>query len=200
LVGQLLLLSEPIESKRFRPWSLPDEAALHLACSRSPSFAFFPGSAGFPDSLRACATADLHLGRCATQRRLVHDVVYDDVCVRDSPNPITLDTGYTAAGTVEGNSPPTMRDITLHHVRVSGGGKISFNAYAKDYRVGAILDDVLLTDSAAYTYAIHHADLVFGPGSVNLKPVGGVDSTLQGKSGSGRSESCAYKFVPFPHE
>jgi polygalacturonase len=77
---------------------------------------------------------------------LVHDVIYDDVCVRDSPNPITLDTGYTAAGTVEGNSPPSMRDIRLHDVRMSGGGKISFNGYAKDYRVGVILDDVLLTD------------------------------------------------------
>jgi polygalacturonase len=131
---------------------------------------------------------------------LVHDVLYEDVCVRDSPNPITLDTGYTAAGTVEGNSPPTMRDITLRNVRVSGGGKISFNGYAKEYRIGTTLDNVLLTDSAAYTYSIHHADLVFGPGPVNLKPVGGVDSTLQGKPGSGRPESCAEKFVPFPHE
>jgi polygalacturonase len=131
---------------------------------------------------------------------LVHDVVYDDVCVRDSPNPITLDTGYTAAGTVEGNSPPTMRDITLHNVRVSGGGKISFNGYGKDYRVGAILDNVLLTNSTAYTYAIHHADLVFGPGPVNLKPAGGVDSTIQGRSENGKPESCADKFVPFPRE
>ena len=95
---------------------------------------------------------------------LVHDVVYDDVCVRDSPNPITLDTGYTAAGTVEGNSPPTMRDITLRNVRVSGGGKISFNGYAKDYRVAANLDDVLLTDTAAYSYSLHHADITLGPG------------------------------------
>ena len=78
-------------------------------------------------------------------------LIYDDVCIRDSPNPITLDTGYTAAGTVEGNSPPTMRDITLHNVRVSGGGKISFNGYATDYRVGVNLDDVLLTDPAAYS-------------------------------------------------
>jgi polygalacturonase len=131
---------------------------------------------------------------------LVHDVVYEDVCVRDSPNPITLDTGYTAAGTLEGNSPPTMRDITLRKVRVSGGGKISFNGYAKEYRVGANLDDVLLTDSGAYTYAIHHADLVFGPGPVNLKPVGGVDSTLQGTPGKGEAAPCADKFVPFPRE
>jgi len=91
-----------------------------------------------------------------------------------------------------------MRDITLHDVRVSGGGKISFNGYAKDYRVGVVLDNVLLTDSAAYTYAIHHADLVFGPGPVNLKPVGGVDSTLQGTPGEGGAASCADKFVPFP--
>lgn len=131
---------------------------------------------------------------------LVHDVVYDDVCVRDSANPITLDTGYTAAGTVEGNSPPTMRDITLRNVRVSGGGKISFNGYAKEYRVGVNLDDVLPTDSAAYTYSIHHADLVLGPGPANLKLEGGVDSTLEGTPGNGAAVSCADKFVPFPRE
>jgi polygalacturonase len=131
---------------------------------------------------------------------LVHDVIYDDVCVRDSPNPITLDTGYTAAGTVEGNSPPTMRDITLHNVRVSGGGKISFNGYAKDYRVGVTLDDVLLTDPAAYSYSIHHADFVLGPGPANLKLAGGVDSTSQGTPGKGSAASCADKFVPFPQE
>jgi polygalacturonase len=130
---------------------------------------------------------------------LVHDVVYDDVCVRDSPNPITLDTGYTAAGTVEGNSPPTMRDITLHNVRAAGGGKISFNGYAKDYRIGATLDNVLLTDSASYTYAIHHADLVLGPGPVNLSLEDGVDSTVQGKPGKGAATPCADKFAPFPN-
>ena len=129
---------------------------------------------------------------------LVHDVVYDDVCVRDSPNPITLDTGYTAAGTVEGNSPPTMRDIRLHNVRVSGGGKISFNGYATDYRVGVNLDDVLLTDSAAYSYSIHHADIVLGPGPANLKVSGGVDSTLEGTPGNGTARSCTDRFVPFP--
>jgi hypothetical protein len=62
------------------------------------------------------------------------------------------------------------------------------------------LDDVLLTDSGTYTYAIHHADLVFGPGPVNLKPAGEVDSTLQGKSGNGKPQSCADKFVPFPND
>jgi polygalacturonase len=131
---------------------------------------------------------------------LVHDVVYDDVCVRDSPNPITLDTGYTAAGTVEGNSPPTMRDIRLHNVRISGGGKISFNGYATDYRVAIILDNVLLTDAGTYTYSIHHADVALGQGPANLTLSGGVDSTLQGTPGKGAAASCSDKFVPFPKE
>ncbi len=129
---------------------------------------------------------------------LVHDVIYDDICVRDSPNPITLDTGYTAAGTVEGNSPPSMRDVTLHNVRVSGGGKISFNGYSKDYRIAAILDNVLITDSASYSYSIHHADFLLGPGPVNLKLPAGADSTTQGTPGEGTATSCTNKFVPFP--
>ncbi len=129
---------------------------------------------------------------------LVHDVVYDNVCIRDSPNPITLDTGYTAAGTLKGDSPPTMRDIALRNVRVSGGGKISFNGYAADYRIAATLDNVLLADPAAYTYSLHHADLVLGPGPVNLQLTGGVDSTVKGKPGSGMPTSCAAMFAPFP--
>ncbi len=93
-----------------------------------------------------------------------------------------------------------MRDITLHNVRVSGGGKISFNGYAKDYRVGVTLDNVLLTDSAAYSYSIHHADIVLGPGPANLKISGEVDSTLQGTPTTGTATTCQDKFVPFPQE
>jgi polygalacturonase len=129
---------------------------------------------------------------------LTHDVVYDDVCVRDSPNPIILDTGYTAAGTPQGDSPPTMRDVTLHDVRVSGGGKISFNGYDKEHRVGVNLDNVLI-DGAAYKYAVNHADLKLGPGPVNLQ-LAGDDSTVAGKPGKGSPASCAEKLVPFPKE
>ncbi len=129
---------------------------------------------------------------------LTHDVVYDDVCIRNSPNPITLDTGYTAAGTVKGNSPPTMRDITLHNVRVSGGGKISFNGYDKEHRIAATLDGVQLTDEGAYTYSLNHADIRLGPGATNLALPVGDDSTIEGKPVEGNPASCAEKFVPFP--
>lgn len=130
---------------------------------------------------------------------LVHDVVFDDVCVRNSANPIVLDTAYASGGDLRGNFPPVMRDITLHNVRVSGGGKISFNGYSHKYRVQANLDGVWLTDHANYTYSLNHADLHLGPGPVNLKFPTGADSTVRGTpAGGGKPASCAAMFVPFP--
>ena len=129
---------------------------------------------------------------------LTEDVVYDDVCIRNSPNPITLDTAYSAAGTLQGNSPPTMRDITLHNVRVSGGGKITFNGYAHDYRIAATLSGVEITDDAKYSYVMDHADVTLGPEPTNLQLPAGEDSTIKGTPAEGNPVSCAEKFVPFP--
>jgi polygalacturonase len=93
-----------------------------------------------------------------------------------------------------------MKDVTLHNVRVSGGGKFSFNGYDKEHRVGVTLDNVLIADAAVYKYAIHHADITLGPGPVNLQFPGGEDSTLTGKPSNGTPVDCAAKFVPFPTE
>jgi polygalacturonase len=129
---------------------------------------------------------------------LTEDVVYWDVCIRNSPNPITLDTGYTAAGTVAGNSPPTMRDITLHDVRISGGGKITFNGYDSTHRIAATLDGVQITDDEQYTYVLNHADLTLGPDPTNLHFPAGEDSTVKGTPTEATPPSCDDKFVPFP--
>lgn len=129
---------------------------------------------------------------------LVQDVAYDDVCIRNSPNPITFDTAYTAAGTLQGNSPPTMRDIIFHNIRISGGGQITFNGYGKDYRIAATLDGVQIVDDAKYTYDLHHADLTLGPDATNLHFPADEDSTVKGTPIEGNPASCAGMFVPFP--
>ncbi len=134
---------------------------------------------------------------------LTDDVVYDDVCIRNSPNPITLDTAYSANGPLQGDSPPTMRDIALHNVRVSGGGKITFNGYDQTHRIAAALNGVQITDDAKYTYEVNHADLTLGPDPTNLDLPAGPDlmkddSTISGKPAEGNPASCAEKFVPFP--
>jgi polygalacturonase len=129
---------------------------------------------------------------------LTQDVVYDDICIRNSPNPITLDTAYSANGPLQGSSPPTMRDITLHNVRVSGGGKVTFNGYDPTHRIGVKLDGVQITDNAKYTYSVNHSDIVLGPEPTNLQLPEGTDSTITGKPAEGNPAACADKFVPFP--
>jgi polygalacturonase len=131
---------------------------------------------------------------------LTHDVVYDNVCIRNSPNPIILNTAYTANGPLKGNSPPSMRDIVLHNVRVSGGGKITFNGYDHTHRVAVQLNGVQITDDAHYTYLVRHADITLGPESANLHLPQGEDSTIDGKPENGHPASCAAMFVPFPQQ
>ena len=129
---------------------------------------------------------------------LTADVLYDDVCIRNSPHPITLDTAYTASGTLRGNSPPSMRDIVLQNVRVSGGGRITFNGYDSAHRIAVALNGVQITDRANYQYDVDHADIVLGPQPTNLQLPRGNDSTLNGHAANGSPASCADLFVPFP--
>jgi polygalacturonase len=129
---------------------------------------------------------------------LTHNVVYDNVCIRNSPNPIILNTAYTAAGTLKGNSPPSMRDIILRNVRVSGGGKITINGYDSTHRIAVTLNGVQITDDARYTYEVRHADITLGPEPTNLHLPAGEDSTVKGSPREGHPASCSDMFMPFP--
>jgi len=127
---------------------------------------------------------------------LTEDVMYTHVCIRDSPNPIMLDTAYTANGALRGEKKPTMRGIVLRDVRVAGGGKITFNGYDAEHRIAAQLDGVQLTDEAAYKYVLTHSDLTLGPEATNLQLPAGDDATVKGKATTAKTASCDAQFVP----
>jgi polygalacturonase len=138
-----------------------------------------------------------------TRGGLVHDAIYQDICIRDSPRPIDITMAYAANGPVKGPSPPTFRDITLKDVRVSRGGKILFDGYDHDHRAQINLDGVYLTDAAApktpYTYTFDYADITYAAGGSNIHlPEGNTDVTITGKPSDGKPASCDEKFVPFP--
>jgi len=139
-----------------------------------------------------------------TKGGLVHDIVYDDICIRNSGRPLDITAAYAANGPVAGNSPPTFRDITLRNVSISGGGKILFDGYDHDHRAQINLDGVFLTDNTnpdvPYTYTFDHADVVFGSGGSNLQLPTGTDATINGTPAKGTPYSCADRFVPFPTE
>ena len=112
------------------------------------------------------------------------------MCVRDSRNPILLDTAYNYPGKGK-DLFPEYRNITFHDVWISGGGKVQFGGLDATHRVQVKLDGVELTDGAAkYKIVAAHADLTFGPGPVNFS-VSGDDVKVSGKAGKG-----TLSFVP----
>jgi polygalacturonase len=135
---------------------------------------------------------------------LVDDVQYSDICIRNVRNPIELTTHYTAS--TDGNSgsrPPTYRAITLKDVSISGGGRIQFDGFAPDHRIGATLDGVFLADAdkpgVTYVTTAGHADITIDKGGSNIVPPTENDTTLHGTPTKGEgSSSCAARFVPWP--
>jgi hypothetical protein len=131
---------------------------------------------------------------------LVKGVTYEDVCIRESKAPITLDSHYNAAGGGRLRL-PLYEDIVLRNVRVSGGGKLEMVGADSSHRIDARFDGVELMDaSSKYSFVAKHADILQGPGPVNFQLLG-EDSTLIGRlGGEAPLASCEAKFVPFPGE
>lgn len=129
---------------------------------------------------------------------VVEDVVYEDICIRDSLRPIDISASYKANNAVEGNRPPIYRNITLRNVRIGGGGKFVFEGSGSDNPASIALDGVFTTDSKPYSYAFEHADVVAGPGGTNLSLPTSSKASAAPSARVGAAPACAGRFVPFP--
>jgi polygalacturonase len=129
---------------------------------------------------------------------LVHDIVYDDVCIKDTKNPIYMDTNYSFTGTVR-DLLPVFEDITLRNVRVEGGGKVTLDGFDAAHKLGMIFDNVVFDDLSKIKVTAKDANLRIGPGPFNL-PVAGAGVQPTGHAGDGAKNSCTGKFVEFPAE
>lgn len=126
---------------------------------------------------------------------LVEDVTYGDVCIRDTKNPIYMDTNYSFYGTAR-NKLPEFRNITLRNVHIFGGGKITLDGYDATHRLQMNFDDVTISGAAKINAT--HADFTLGPGAVNFQ-IPGSDVHVTAKPVSrGNSGSCEGRFAPMP--
>jgi polygalacturonase len=133
----------------------------------------------------------------STRGGFVHDIVYEDVCIRNTKNPIYMDTHYTATvGPTEGLI-PQFEDITLRNIRIVGDGKLTLDGYDAEHRLGMKLDNVVADNPVSIRVSGSHASLQLGPGPVNI-PITGDDIVLKGNAGQGNPNSCDGKFVEFP--
>ena len=107
---------------------------------------------------------------------LVQDVVYRDVCIRNTRNPILMDSDYEHFGK-GGDRLPMFTGIELHDVWVEGGGTVTLQGFDEKHRLGMTFDNVHLADTKIVA---EHADLTFGA------------------PGQGSPNACQDKFVPMP--
>ena len=127
----------------------------------------------------------------------VHDIEYDDVCIRNTKNPILMDSNYTASVGKDKDRLPVFTDIRLKNVRILGGGKITLDGYDAAHRLGIQFDGVTLDVPDAIKILAVHADIQLGPGAANFRP-SGDDVKVTGTPGKEAPNACADKFVLFP--
>jgi polygalacturonase len=126
----------------------------------------------------------------------VTGAVFEDVCIRDTKNPIYMDSDYAHFGR-SGDKLPWFTGIVLKDVRVQGAGKITLQGYDAHHRLGMTFDNVQFDSLNDIKVVAEHADLKYGPGPVNLK-VSGEDVAVTGAPSNGQPNACRDKFVPMP--
>ena len=134
----------------------------------------------------------------STRGGLVHDVVYEDVCIRNTKNPIYMDTHYTASVSAEQGRLPIFQDITLRNVRIAGEGRLVLDGFDAEHPLKMMFDNVILDSPGSIKTAASHAVLSLGPGPVNFRPEGEDVSVNGSPAAAATPNSCAGKFVPFP--
>jgi polygalacturonase len=113
-----------------------------------------------------------------TRGGLVRDVVYSDVCIRNTKNPILMDTHYTASRGPETNLIPSFTSIVLRNIRILTGGKITLDGYDERHRLDVTFDNVYLDAPASTPGAVSHADVTRSAATFPI--------------------ACSDKFVPLP--
>jgi len=128
---------------------------------------------------------------------LVHDVLYEDVCIRDTENPVFMDSNYTASVGPARDKFPVFTGIVLRNVRLLSSGKITLDGFDITHRLGITFDNMHLDAPVATPVSAQHADITLGPGPVNFRPAG-EDVKLTSVNGKGSPNACKDKFVPLP--
>jgi polygalacturonase len=124
----------------------------------------------------------------------VKDVVYEDVCIQNTKNPIFMDSNYTATVDKVRGKYPMFTGIVLRDVRVLTPGKITLDGFDATHQLEMVFDGVTLP--ANTPILAHHASFSLGMG-VNFEPKG-EDVRVSGKVSSAKPKSCSGMFEPMP--
>lgn len=120
---------------------------------------------------------------------LVHDVIYEDVCMRDVKNPIVLSMHYT---NLAGSKMPDYRDIRLRNVTSVTPGTSSILGVDRENIVHATFDNVFAPGKTRAA----HAEIKIGPRMGDFV-ASGEDVTVDRESSTpGRAGECQFPAFP----
>jgi polygalacturonase len=127
---------------------------------------------------------------------LVHDLLYRDVCIRNTANPLVFTPLYTTFG---GDLLPVYRDILLDNVHVTTPGSSTFLGLDAEHKLELQLNNVFADDQQNSRVLAKDASIRIGGKRGNLFPAGD-DVTVQQTpdSTAGTPLECKARFVPFP--
>jgi len=127
---------------------------------------------------------------------LVHDVSYQDVCMREVKNPIVLDPFYTNA---TGNLVPVYEDILLQNVHDLSPGKLTLTGLDGQHLLKVHLDGVYIDGVRAEQVKAEHVRLLIGRNGTNIR-LQGNDIEVRSQTDQDKPASCKDAFVPFPDQ
>jgi polygalacturonase len=127
---------------------------------------------------------------------LVRDLIYRDVCIRNTTNPLVFTPLYTTFG---GDQLPIYRDILLDNVHVTTPGSFTFLGLDAEHKLELQLNNVFADDQQHSRMLVKDASFKIGGKRGNLEPAGdGVTVQQTPDSTSGTPLRCNARFVPFP--
>ncbi|HEU5351516.1 MAG TPA: pectinesterase family protein [Terracidiphilus sp.] len=127
---------------------------------------------------------------------LVHNLLYKDVCIRDTRNPLVFTPLYT---TFSGNLLPVYRDIILENIHIVSPGSYTFLGLDSTHKLELTLDKVFADDQRQSQFFVKDANFTIGPALGNLTPTGiDVAVSQSANSHTGSPLACDARFVPFP--
>lgn len=124
---------------------------------------------------------------------LVENVLFQDVCIRNSPNPLVFVPMYTIFA---GDRVPTFRGIALRDVHVLTPGVFTFFGLDTEHKLGITFDNVTAGDLPHSELRAKFADIALAGAGSNLA-LKGDDVTITGSAaGQAAQATCDSRFVP----
>ena len=149
-------------------------------------------------------TSGIRIKSNVTRGGTVHNLVYQNICMRGVKNPIAISPYYTNQTTEPYEDPkytgdriPDYKAITIRNLTSMTSADVLIAGLNDEHRTEIALDNVHVTDITKGQVHGHFATVTIGPGGTNIDFSGTDITVVPAKSGKDSAAySCDGRFVP----